>query len=107
MKMYGGVDAYTHVFLTSALAGGEWSASCPGRFTPGEEPHGTHWIEDWVDRRAGLDDMEKWKFLTLPGLGLRHLGRPAFSQFLYRLRYPGSYRKSYINKRIFFEYITM
>jgi hypothetical protein len=25
----------THVFLISALVGGEWSASRPGRFTPG------------------------------------------------------------------------
>jgi len=24
--------------LTSALEGGEWSASCPGSFTPGKEP---------------------------------------------------------------------
>jgi hypothetical protein len=34
MKAYGGVDIYIHVFLTSALVGGEWSASRPGRFTP-------------------------------------------------------------------------
>jgi hypothetical protein len=25
-------------FLTSALDGGEWSASLPGRFIPGKEP---------------------------------------------------------------------
>jgi hypothetical protein len=30
-----------------------------------------------VDPRAGLDDVEKRKFLTLPGLELRPLGRPA------------------------------
>jgi hypothetical protein len=30
--------------LTSALDGGEWSASCPGRFTPRERTPGTHWI---------------------------------------------------------------
>jgi hypothetical protein len=30
-----------------------------------------------VDPRAGLDDMEKRKLLTLPGLELRPLGRPA------------------------------
>jgi hypothetical protein len=28
--------------------------------------------------------------MTLPGLELRHLGRPAHRQSLYRLRYPGS-----------------
>jgi len=34
--------------LTSALEGGEWSASSPGRFTPGERAAGTHWIGSWV-----------------------------------------------------------
>jgi hypothetical protein len=42
-------------------------------------------------RRLRLDDVEKRKFLTLPGLELRNIGRPACSQSLYRLRYPGSY----------------
>jgi hypothetical protein len=32
MKEYGGVDVYILIFLTSALVGGEWSASRPGRF---------------------------------------------------------------------------
>jgi hypothetical protein len=34
MKTYGGVYVYIHVFLTSALVGGEWSASHPYRFNP-------------------------------------------------------------------------
>jgi hypothetical protein len=33
-----------------------------------------------VDRRAGLDDVEKRKLLTLAGLELRSLGCPASSQ---------------------------
>jgi hypothetical protein len=33
MKTYGGVDIYIHVFLTSAVVGGEWSASRLGLFT--------------------------------------------------------------------------
>jgi hypothetical protein len=70
MKAYGGVDVYIHIFFTSALAGGEWSASRPGRFIPGERASGTHWIGGWRDPKAGLDDMEKRKFLTLPGLEL-------------------------------------
>jgi hypothetical protein len=37
MKAYGGVDVQIHVFLTSALTGGEWSASRPGHFTPGKK----------------------------------------------------------------------
>jgi hypothetical protein len=41
-----------------------------------------------VDPRAGLDDVEE-KFLTLPGLEIRPLSRPARSQLLYRLRHPG------------------
>jgi hypothetical protein len=45
----------------------------------GKSP-GTHWIEDWVDPRVVLDDVEKRKFLTLPGLELRPLGRPARSK---------------------------
>jgi hypothetical protein len=59
MKMYGGVDVWIHIFLTSALVGGEWPASRPGLFTPGERAPGTHWIGSWVGLRAGLDDMEK------------------------------------------------
>jgi hypothetical protein len=85
MKAYGGVDVQTYVFLTSALVGEEWLTLRHGRFTPG-----THNIGGWVNPRAGMDDMEKWKFLTLPGPELRPLGRPASSQSLYRLRYPGS-----------------
>jgi hypothetical protein len=41
--------------------------------------------------RAGLDDVEKRKFLTLPELKLRPLGRPARSQSPYRVRYLGSH----------------
>jgi hypothetical protein len=78
MKAYGGVDVEIHIFLTSAQAGGEWSASLPGRFTPS-----THWIGGWMDPRAGLDNVEKRKFLTLPGLELRPLSHPAHSQSLY------------------------
>jgi hypothetical protein len=43
-----------------------------------------------VDPRACLDDMDKRKFLTLPGLELRLLRRPTRSWSLYRLRYSGS-----------------
>jgi hypothetical protein len=79
---------YTPIFLTSALAGGEWSASRPCRFNPRESAPGIHLTGGWVGPIAGLDDVEK--ILTLPGLELRLLDRPARSQSLYRLRYPGS-----------------
>jgi hypothetical protein len=48
----------TH-YLTLAVGGGEWSASRPGRFTPREGGHGTHWLGDWVGHRAVLDTVVK------------------------------------------------
>jgi hypothetical protein len=42
--------------------------------------------------KVGLEDVEKRKFLTLPVLKLRPLGRPARSQSLYRLSYPGCHK---------------
>jgi hypothetical protein len=68
MKAYGGVDVYTHIFLSSAPVWGEWSASRPGRFTPGERAPSTHWVGGWVNLRTGLDDVENRKSLALPGL---------------------------------------
>jgi len=51
MKLYREVEVQHHTFLTSALdAGEEWSASCPGHFTPREWAPGTQWIG--VDPRA-------------------------------------------------------
>jgi hypothetical protein len=47
--------------LTSALDGGEWSASRPGRFKARERAPGTHWIWGWVGSRAGLDAAVKRK----------------------------------------------
>jgi hypothetical protein len=79
MKAYVGVNVYIHIFLISALVGSEWSTSRPGRFTPGERAPCAHWIEGWVDLRAGLDNLEKRQFLTPLGLKLRLLGRPARS----------------------------
>jgi hypothetical protein len=60
----------------------------PATLPPGEKATGTYWIGGWVDPTAGLANVEKRKFLTLPGLKLRPLGRPARSQSLYRLCYP-------------------
>jgi hypothetical protein len=74
-----GVDVWILIFLTSALVAGEWSTSRPGHFTLGERAPGTHWIGCWVDLREGQDYLEKRKFLTLPGLELRPLDRPARS----------------------------
>jgi hypothetical protein len=70
-------DVYIHIVLTSALVGGKWSASRPCRFSLEERAPGAHWIRGWVDLRAGLDDVSNKKFLNLPELELRPLGRPA------------------------------
>jgi hypothetical protein len=77
MKAYGGAHVWIHILSTSALAGGEWSASRPGRFTSEERAPGVHWVGGWVDPITGLDDVEKKKFLIIPGLELLPLGRPA------------------------------
>jgi hypothetical protein len=45
--------------VTSALDGGEWSASRTGRFTPRERSTGTHWIGGWMGPRAVLDAVVK------------------------------------------------
>jgi hypothetical protein len=87
MKAYGEVDVYIQVFLTSALVGSQWSASRLGRFTSGEKSPRIHLKGGWVDSRTGLDDANKRKILTLPGLELRSLRRLARSQSLYRLCY--------------------
>jgi hypothetical protein len=42
------MDLQLHAFLTSALDGGKWPASRPGRFTPGERDR---WYP--LDRRLG------------------------------------------------------
>jgi hypothetical protein len=55
MKAYGGMDILIHIFLTSVLVGGEWSASRPGHFTPGKESL-VPIVGGWADPRAGLND---------------------------------------------------
>jgi hypothetical protein len=53
------MDVYIQIFLTWALVGGEWSASCPGHFTPSEKTLGTLWTGDSVGPRACLDDRDE------------------------------------------------
>jgi hypothetical protein len=50
-----GGEIQLHTSLTSALDGGEWSASGPGHFISREGAPGTHWIGGWVGPRAVLD----------------------------------------------------
>jgi hypothetical protein len=92
-----GSGGITPPFLTSALEGGEWSASRPCQFTLGERAPGTHWEGDWMGPRTGLDAVEKRKTFC-PCRG-SNPGRPANSLSLYRLVYPGSILLSVLSKR--------
>jgi hypothetical protein len=64
MKTYGGSGGIDPRLL--GLVEGEWSASRSCRFTfpEGKNP-GTFWLGGLVDLGAGLDNMEKSKFLKL------------------------------------------
>jgi hypothetical protein len=53
-----GSEYIAHIFLTSVLDGGEWSALCQ---VPELYPIG------FLSPTAGLDAMEKRKMLVLPG----------------------------------------
>jgi len=48
MKTCGGMEVQLHEFLTSALDGGDWSASPPGRFTPGRNKVPIGWEAVWA-----------------------------------------------------------
>jgi hypothetical protein len=54
-------------FLISSLDGGQWSASLPGRFTPGQTAPGTQRIGGRVGPRLGLEAVEKRKALSPAG----------------------------------------
>jgi hypothetical protein len=56
LKAYWEVEIQIHAFLTSALDGGEWSASSP---LPANILLGTHWIGGWMGTRAGLGAVMK------------------------------------------------
>jgi hypothetical protein len=58
MQVYGGNEGIVPPLLTSALDGGERSASCLCRFTLGDIAPGTPWLGGWVGPKFGLDSME-------------------------------------------------
>jgi hypothetical protein len=80
----GWVEVQLNSFLTSALEGGVWLTSRPGRLYPRERP-GTHCTGGWVGPGAGLDRWGK----SCP-TGIRSPDLPARSESLYRLSYHGS-----------------
>jgi hypothetical protein len=61
MRM-GEVEVQFHPFLTSALDGGEWSYSRPGRFTSRVRVPGSHWVVGFVGPRVGLDAVTFFNF---------------------------------------------
>jgi hypothetical protein len=58
---------YSPPFLNSALDGGEWSASRPGRISSEEIAPDTQRIGGWVGLRTGLDDVKRRKIFPLTG----------------------------------------
>jgi hypothetical protein len=94
MKTFEGVGGIAPSFLTSAVDGGEWSASLPARFYRRElpPPPGNNCVGDWVSPRVSLDAMEKRKISS--ACRESNPDPPARSPSLYRLSCP----KKYIDK---------
>jgi hypothetical protein len=67
MKMYSKLEIYSHAFLTMALNGGEWSASCPGHFTIRVRDRSIHWIGGCMGPSASVVAMSERKISSLPG----------------------------------------
>jgi hypothetical protein len=62
METYGEVEIQVHTSLTSAVDGGEWSASRHCDLTPREAAPGTHWRRGGsVGSRIRLDPVKKGK----------------------------------------------
>jgi hypothetical protein len=92
MKAYGGSGCIDQHFLDLGTSW-RWVVS----FTPRPlYPRGKRPRYPFDRRLGGLQSRSGRcggkKFLTLPGLEFRPLGRPARSQSLYRLRYPSYFR---------------
>jgi hypothetical protein len=94
MKTYGSVGGCIHSRFLDLGTNWMWVVSFTLRPVYSGRSPGTHWIGSWVGPKAGLDAVEKRKFLTLPELQLRPLSRPSRSQSLYRLRYRGYFCSS-------------
>ena len=81
VRPIGGVEVYLYSFLTTAIEGGEGSASRPAAFCPREWP-GTRCIGGWVGARAGLERCGKSRPTRIWSPD-----SPGCSQSLYSLRY--------------------
>jgi hypothetical protein len=80
----GSSDNTSTLSLISALDGGGWFNATPRLLQPRERIPGTHCTGGWVGPRAGLNGSE-----NLASTDFRSRDRPARSESLYRLSYPG------------------
>jgi hypothetical protein len=65
MKTYGEVDVEIQFFWPRHKLEVSGQLHAPSALSPpGKEPPGTHWTRGWLGPRAGLDNMEKRKFLA-------------------------------------------
>jgi hypothetical protein len=62
-----GVEVQLHAFFISALDGGEWSASNPGRVTSGKE----FLVRGWVRLKVDMDSVANRKSLPWTGIESR------------------------------------
>jgi hypothetical protein len=84
MKAYGGVEVWIYILLTSAIVGGERSASTLLPHTPPQKRlrYPLYRRVGGGGSRAGLDNVEKRKFLTLAGFEFQPpVVQPAASRY--------------------------
>jgi len=75
MSVHEGVEVQVYVFLTSALEGGEWSASVPSHLTPAKEPviligFAARWPQSRTERLAVGKGFPARDRTTLPGFSI-------------------------------------
>jgi hypothetical protein len=84
------VEVELHAFLTSALDGGDWSASRTGRFISRVRTADIHWIGGWVGPRAGLESVaKKVNCFSASARNWSPVVQPV-AHSLYWLSYPGA-----------------
>ena len=65
MKAYGGMEVQFDALLILGRNGGDWPASWPRCYNPGERHPGVLWPQGWVDPAVILDTLGVKKNLTL------------------------------------------